>query len=76
MLSCTVAVVVACSGSSNTLDGNEIERSIVTQLRKDFTGAPVGKAHCPNEIKRKTGNVFTCSASVGNEPVPITVTQT
>ncbi len=76
MVLCTVAVVVACSGSSNTLDGNEIERTIVTQLRKDFTGAPVGKARCPNEIKKKTGNVFTCTASVGNEPVPITVTQT
>jgi hypothetical protein len=76
VLSCTIALVVACSSGSNTLDRNEIERAIVTQLRKDFKGAPVGKAHCPNEIKKKTGNVFTCTGTVGNEPVPITVTQT
>jgi hypothetical protein len=75
VLACTVAVL-ACSGGSSTLDSQEVERAIRSQLRKDFAGAPIGATKCPEEIKKKTGKQFTCTAAVSNEPVPITVTQT
>ena len=76
MLACALAILAACSGGSNTLDSKEVERTIRTQLRRDFAGAPVGAAKCPAQIKKKTGKQSTCTATVGNEPVPITVTQT
>jgi Domain of unknown function (DUF4333) len=76
VLACTVAVAAACSGGPSTLDSKEVERAIRNQLRKDFTGAPIGATKCPVEIKKKTGKQFTCTAKVSNEPVPITVTQT
>lgn len=76
MLACALAILAGCSGGSSTLDSKEIERTIRSQLRRDFAGAPVGAAKCPNQIKKKTGKQFTCTAAVGNEPVPTTVTQT
>ncbi len=76
MLACALAILAGCSGGSSTLDSKEIERTIRSQLRRDFAGAPVGAAKCPNQIKKKTGKQFTCTAAVGNEPVPMTVTQT
>jgi Domain of unknown function (DUF4333) len=76
VLACTVALLAACSGGSSTLDSQEVERAIRSQLRKDFAGAPIGATTCPEEIKKKTGKQFTCTAAVSNEPVPITVTQT
>jgi hypothetical protein len=75
-LACVVAVVAACSGGSNTVDSKEVESTIRAQLRRDFPGAPVGAAKCPDNVKKKTGNQFSCTASVSGEPVPITVTQT
>jgi len=75
-LACALAILAACSGGSNTLDSKAVEHAIGTQLRKDFAGAPVGAAKCPAQIKKKTGKQFMCTAAVGNEPVPITVTQT
>jgi Domain of unknown function (DUF4333) len=76
VLACALAILAACSGGSNTLDSKEIERRIHTQLRRDFAGASVGAANCPTQIKKKTGKQFTCTAAVGDESVPITVTQT
>ncbi len=76
MLACALAILAACSGGSSTLDSKEIERTIRTQLRKDFAGAPVGAAKCPAQIKKKVGRQVTCTGTVGNEPVPIAVTQT
>ena len=76
MLACALAILAGCSSGSSTLDSKEIERTIRSQLRRDFAGAPVGAAKCPNQIKKKTGKQFTCTAAVGNEPVPMTVTQT
>ena len=76
MLACALAILAGCSGGSSTLDSKEIERTIRSQLRRDFAGAPVGAAKCPNQIKKKTGKQFTCTAAVGNEPVPMIVTQT
>ena len=76
MLVCIVAAVAACSGGSDKLDGKDVEKTIGKQLRKDFAGAPIGATKCPKEIKKKSGNQFTCTGTVGNEPVPITVTQT
>ena len=76
MLACALAILAACSGGSNTLDSKAIERTIRAQLRKDFAGALVGAAKCPAQIKKQTGKQFNCTAAVGNEPVPITVTQT
>ncbi len=75
-LACALAILAACSGGANTLDSKAVEHAIGTQLRKDFAGAPVGAAKCPAQIKKKTGKQFMCTAAVGNEPVPITVTQT
>jgi Domain of unknown function (DUF4333) len=75
LLACTVAVLAACGGS-DALDGNDVEQTISKQLRKDFTGAPIGATNCPKEIKKKTGDEFSCTATVGNEAVPIAVTQT
>jgi hypothetical protein len=76
VVACTAAALVACSGGPDTLDSKDVEQTIVKQLRKDFAGAPVGSTQCPKEIKKKTGKQFECTATVGNEPVPITVTQT
>jgi len=76
VLACALAILAGCSGGSSTLDSKEIERTIRSQLRRDFAGAPVGAPKCPNQIKKKTGKQFTCTAAVGNEPVPMTVTQT
>jgi len=76
VLACALAILAGCSGGSSTLDSKEIERTIRSQLRRDFAGAPVGAAKCPNQIKKKTGKQFTCTAAVGNEPVPMIVTQT
>jgi len=76
VLACALAILAGCSGGSSTLDSKEIERTIRSQLRRDFAGAPVGAAKCPNQIKKKTGKQFTCTAAVGNELVPMTVTQT
>ncbi len=76
MLACALAILAACSGGSSTLDSNEVERAIHNQLLRDFAGAPVGAAKCPRQIKKKAGRRLTCTAAVGNEPVPITVTQT
>ena len=50
--------------------------AIRTQLRKDFAGASLGAAKCPDDVEKKTGKQVTCTATVGNEPVPITVTVT
>jgi hypothetical protein len=75
-LVCVVAALAACSGGSSTLDSNDVESTIRAQLRKDFAGAPVGRAKCPDNVKKKTGKQFTCTATVSGEPVPITVTQT
>ena len=76
VLSCAVVVLVACSGGADTLDGKQVQRTIVAQLRRDFAGAPIGAAKCPKEIKRKAGKSSACIATVANQPVPITVTQT
>lgn len=73
---CVVAAVAACSGSSSTVDGKAVESTIRAQLRREFAGAPVGRAKCPGNVKKKTGKQFTCTATVSGEPVPITVTQT
>ena len=75
-LACVIAVVAACSGGSSTVDSKEVETTIRAQLRKEFPGAPVGQAKCPANVKKKTGNQFTCTAIVSGEVVPITVTQT
>ncbi|HMF82657.1 MAG TPA: DUF4333 domain-containing protein [Acidimicrobiia bacterium] len=75
-LACVVAVLVACSGGSSTIDSKEVESTIRAQLRKDFPGAPVGRTTCPDNVKKKTGKQFTCTATVSGERVPITVTQT
>jgi len=76
VLACALAILAACSGGSSTLDSKEIERTIRNQLRKDFAGASVGAAKCPAQIKKKVGRQVTCTGAVGNEPVPITITQT
>ena len=76
MFACTVAAAAACSGGSDALAGKDVEKAIGKQLRKDFAGAAIGATKCPKEVKKKSGKQFTCTATVGNEPVPITVTQT
>jgi hypothetical protein len=75
VVACTVLAAAACSGGSNTLDGKDVEGSIGKQLRKDFAGASIGSTKCPEDITKKPGKQFTCTATVGNEPVPVTVTQ-
>lgn len=75
-LVCVVAGVAACSGGPGTVDSKAVEGTIRGQLRKDFAGAPVGRAKCPGKIKKQTGKQFTCTAKVSGEAVPVTVTQT
>ena len=76
MVACSVLAAAACSGGSNTLDGKDVEKSIGKQLQKDFAGASIGSTKCPNDIEKKSGKQFMCTATVDNEPVPIAVTQT
>ena len=76
LLACALAIFAACSGGSSTLDSKEVEGTIRAQLRKDFAGVPLGATKCPDDVKKKTGKQVTCTATVGNEPVPIRVTVT
>ena len=75
-LASAVAVVAACSGGSSTVDSKAVETTIRAELRKDFAGAPVGRAKCPDNVKKNAGKQFTCTATVSGAPVPISVTQT
>lgn len=76
LASVVLTVVTACSGGSDTVDGKDVEKSIVKQLHRDFAGASVGATKCPKDVKKKSGKEFACIATVGSEPVPIKVTQT
>ena len=60
---------------TKTLDTAEAERQIA-QLTEDQAGVAPADVSCPADIGAEAGATFTCSASLENQPISFTVTQT
>jgi hypothetical protein len=60
---------------SKTLDTAEAERQIA-QLTEDQAGVAPTDVSCPADIEAVAGGTFTCSASLEDQPISFTVTQT
>jgi hypothetical protein len=60
---------------STTLDTAEAERQI-GQLTADQTGVAPTDLSCPADIEAESGATFTCTASLEDQPISFTVTQT
>jgi len=60
---------------STTLDTAEAERQIA-ELTQDQTGVAPTDVSCPADIEAESGATFTCSASLEDQPISFTVTQT
>jgi hypothetical protein len=60
---------------SSTLDTAEAERQI-GQLTADQTGVAPTDLSCPADIEAESGATFTCTASLEDQPISFTVTQT
>jgi hypothetical protein len=79
-----VAAVVVLGGlvvgaliwfGSTTLDTAEAERQIA-QLTQDQAGIAPTDVACPADIEAESGATFTCTASLEDQPISFTVTQT
>jgi Domain of unknown function (DUF4333) len=79
-----VAAVVVLGGlvvgalvwfGSTTLDTAEAERQI-GQLTADQTGVAPTDLSCPADIEAEAGATFACTASLEDQPISFTVTQT
>lgn len=60
---------------AKTLDTAEAERQIA-QLTEDSAGVAPTDVSCPADIEAETGATFACSASLEDQPITFTVTQT
>jgi hypothetical protein len=60
---------------SKTLDTAEAERQIA-QLTEDQAGVAPTDVSCPADIEAQAGATFACSASLEDQPISFTVTQT
>jgi hypothetical protein len=60
---------------TKTLDTAEAERQIA-QLTEDQAGVAPTDVSCPADIGAEAGATFTCSASLEDQPISFTVTQT
>ena len=60
---------------STTLDTAEAERQI-GRLTADRTGVAPTDLSCPADIEAESGATFTCTASLEDQPISFTVTQT
>jgi hypothetical protein len=60
---------------TKTLDTVEAERQI-TQMTEEQAGVAPTDVSCPAEIEAESGATFTCTASLEDQPMSFTVTQT
>jgi hypothetical protein len=60
---------------TKTLDTAEAERQIA-QLTEDEAGVAPTDVSCPADVEAETGATFACSASLEDQPISFTVTQT
>jgi hypothetical protein len=60
---------------TKTLDSTEVEREI-TQLTEEQAGVAPADVSCPADIEAEAGATFACSASLEDQPISFTVTQT
>ncbi len=60
---------------TKTLDTADAERQIA-QLIEDQAGVAPSDVTCPADIEAEAGATFTCSASLEDQPIDFTVTQT
>jgi hypothetical protein len=60
---------------TKTLDTAEAEREIA-QLTEDQAGVAPTDVSCPADIEAEAGATFACSASLEDQPISFTVTQT
>lgn len=67
-----LAALVAGCGSLDTGEGS---KAIASQIKRD-TGAEAVKVDCPNDVKQKKGEGFSCTATVDGTKVSVPVTQT
>ncbi|SFF32193.1 DUF4333 domain-containing protein [Blastococcus tunisiensis] len=68
-----VAALVWIGGA--TLDTAEVERRI-GQLTAEQAGVAPTDVSCPADIRAESGSAFSCTASLENQPISFTVTQT
>ncbi len=60
---------------AKTLDTAEAERQIA-QLTEDEAGVAPTDVSCPADVEAESGATFACSASLEDQPISFTVTQT
>ena len=60
---------------SKILDTAEAERQIA-QLTEEQAGVAPTDVSCPADIEAEAGGTFTCSASLEDQPISFTITQT
>ena len=60
---------------SKVLDTAEAERQIA-QLTEEQAGVAPTDVSCPADIEAEAGGTFTCSASLEDQPISFTITQT
>jgi hypothetical protein len=60
---------------TTTLDLAEAERQIA-QLTEEQSGVAPTDVSCPADVEARSGATFSCSASVEDQPITFTVTQT
>jgi hypothetical protein len=84
IVSAVVAAVVLLGGlavgalllfGTKTLDTAEVERQIA-QLTEGQAGVAPTDVSCPADIEAESGATFACSASLEDQPITFTVTQT
>jgi hypothetical protein len=70
-----VVGAVLLLGSTATLDTAEAERQIA-QMTEEQAGVAPTDVSCPADIEAEAGATFACSASLEDQPITFTVTQT
>jgi hypothetical protein len=60
---------------ARTLDTADVERQI-TRLTEDQAGVAPTDVSCPADVEVESGATFACSASLEDQPITFTVTQT
>jgi hypothetical protein len=63
------------AAGTTTLDMAEAERQIA-QLTEEQSGVAPTDVSCPADVEARSGATFSCSASVEDQPITFTVTQT
>ena len=70
-----LAVAALLLFGAKTLDTADAERQIA-QLTEESAGVAPTDVSCPADIEAETGATFACSASLEDQPISFTVTQT